>query len=61
MKWEYRTTCEHPGKCIEEVLNELGLDGWELVSAYHDPHKTSVAWCFLKRQIPTEPSNDPTP
>jgi hypothetical protein len=60
MKWEYKTTCEHPGECIEALLNELGAEGWELVSAYHDPHKTSIAWCFLKRPLLTACSKGET-
>jgi hypothetical protein len=47
-RWEYRSLSEpqQPGHTLEDRLNALGAEGWELVSL-HISH--GHFWCLLKR------------
>lgn len=55
MAWEYTVETlplDHTGPTPNEVLNTLGLDGWELVSVVSQPASGSIyVILFLKRQI----------
>jgi hypothetical protein len=55
-QWEYRI--ETVGSAFKGVkpekleiyLNEMGLDGWEVVSL-HQPHSGSKVWITIKRPL----------
>ncbi len=56
MQWEYKIEVlgsafrgMKPEK-LEVFLNELGLDGWEVVSV-HQPHSSNQIWITAKRSI----------
>ena len=38
---------------VDQILNELGEDGWELVAAVDTAHTagTKAVFCMLKRQV----------
>jgi hypothetical protein len=48
MKWEYYrlATVE---SCLDEALQELGQEGWELVSVIHETRLFHGFQCLLKR------------
>ncbi len=54
-RWKYKavqlktpafSTVEKKAEEIEEMLNRLGLEGWELTSITHD---SMHMWAFLKK------------
>jgi len=48
----YDLNREYPQKSFSEVLNELGSDGWELVSANHNSVSHSLTGLVIfKREI----------
>ena len=47
--WEYRQLIKS-GATIKEVLNRLGAEGWELVSIFETPSRSSYD-AFLKRKV----------
>jgi hypothetical protein len=64
MKWEYLVRefdVADGGRLmlLEEFLNEVGLDGWELVSVATTPTKNFTHLVYLKRQ--TEANGIPDP
>ncbi len=49
-KWEYKT--EHlAGQQMDNQLNFLGGDGWELVQIIHQPDEDYPFLCIMKRAI----------
>ena len=62
MAWEYTLETiplDHVDPTPNEILNTLGSDGWELVSAVSQPASGSVyVILFLKRQIATSRSSE---
>lgn len=48
--WEYRII--HLRTISDQILNDYGAVGWELVSLAPDPSDPSVTVCILKRQVP---------
>ncbi len=54
-RWQYKTlqlktpafsTVDQKAEQIDEMLNRVGLEGWELVSITHD---SMHMWAFLKK------------
>lgn len=53
-RWEYKQITYNRVALIgdsEAELRLLGLQGWELVSAFYDPNARTIV-CFLKRPLP---------
>jgi isocitrate lyase len=49
--WEYRLlhlTTSHEIKNVEDALNDMGRQGWELITAY--PHFDANIFVFKKRK-----------
>ena len=78
MNWQYKTIAFNirrgffpftPGGQIEEdeitrTLNELGKEGWELVSAFdtnYEGGSTNAVVCILKRRVGLRRSVDALP
>ena len=62
-RWEYMVEVlrsNRPAETLQETLNELGQQGWELVevSGRHDQQYSSFT-CFLKRPLETGSDNRP--
>lgn len=52
-RWEYKQITYNRVALIgdsETELRLLGLQGWELVSAFYDPNARTIV-CFLKRPV----------
>jgi hypothetical protein len=60
MQWEYYrlATVE---SCLDEALQELGLDGWELVSIMTETRLFHGFQCLLKRPRTADPERGKTP
>lgn len=44
-KWEYRLVSEPPSSgMIEAIINNLGKEGWELVSSYFIPEDPTTSY-----------------
>lgn len=53
-RWEYWTDCHTPTEdsyAFDRLLNKLGEDGWELVSACYNPTCGNYRF-FMKRMLP---------
>ena len=56
IQWEYRIDLVGSGwrspkpEEIEEYLNELGEEGWEVVNLHH-PHSSNKVWITIKRPL----------
>ncbi len=50
MKWEYKAE-QLAGVQIDNQLNFLGNEGWELVQIIHQAEKDHPFLCFLKRPL----------
>lgn len=56
LQWEYRIETLGSAfrgvkpESLEIFLNELGVDGWEVVSV-HQPHSSNQVWVTAKRAL----------
>lgn len=56
MSWEYKVVYSYHGvvpaparrEAVEELLNQLGEDGWELITAVFNPSST-ISLFYFKR------------
>ena len=48
MSWEYRVTNANAEENHEEMLNKLGLEGWELVTVNHRTPNSSTNFVFKR-------------
>ena len=59
LQWEYRidvvgSAWRSPKpENIEDYLNELGEEGWEVVNI-HQPHNSNKVWITIKRPLTTD-------
>ena len=44
-RWEYTERYAHEDENVASVLARLGLDGWELVTAFRDKHRHVTYYC----------------
>jgi hypothetical protein len=57
IQWEYRievfgsTFRGLKPENVEQYLNDLGLEGWEVVNLHH-PTNSSKVWITIKRPLP---------
>jgi len=49
-KWEYKTAI-HKGWLLDDLLNEYGEDGWELVSVNIASTGPDGLYCVFKREV----------
>jgi hypothetical protein len=47
MKFEYRVVTGHPDE-IEPILNQLGAEGFEVITAEYEPNYTSPTYVDTK-------------
>ena len=48
--WEYERLEIHGGHFDPAAANALGAKGWELVTTFTPPNRTSVSICIFKRR-----------
>ena len=50
-KWEYLARFESEGFSIDRFLNQLGPEGWELVTVVVDPQEPKRLIHYFKRPV----------